>query len=174
MIAKLRSNFRLTSILVRILFLLTYIFASWQSGLMSAVIAESMLGVSLGTSKIWYALITELLVGVIWMFLLPPLTNWILNRAKIYSVPRSEYCLLVQAFFALGYLIFGCLSIVNFFTPVMLVWGAALFPLVSSLVSAILFYKVTAKLYFNDITVVPYFRSFVIVYTILLIFLEVL
>ena len=174
MIAKLRSNFRLCKILVSVAFLLTFMFARWQSGLSAMLIVESMLGVSLGASKIWYGLASELLIGVIWMFLLPVLVNWFLNISRIYNLPRAEYCLLVQIFFALGYLICGCLNIVNFFTPVMLVWGSVLFPFVSSLVAAVLFYKVTAKLYFNDVTVVPYFRSFVIVYLILLIILEVL
>ena len=174
MIAKLRSNFKLANILVRVLFVLTFVFAGWQTGLLSAHLAESMLGISLGSSKIWIGLFSELLIGVIWMFLLPILVNLVLNLAKLYNIPRSEYCLLVHAFFALGYFIRGCLNLVNLFTPVMLVWGAVLFPLVSSLIATILFYRVTAKLYFNDITVVPYFRLVAIAYLLIFVVLEVL
>lgn len=174
MIAKLRSNYKLVNLAVRIMFVLAFVFANWQSGLLGTVFAESMLGVSFGTAKIWIALLSDLIIGVIWMFLLPFLVNVVLNIVKVYSVPRSEYCLLAHAFFVLGYFIRGCLNLVNLFTPVMLVWGTVLFPFISSLVAAILFYKVTAKLYFNDITVVPYFKAFSVVYIVILLVLEVL
>ena len=174
MIAKLRSNFKLANTLARALFVLTFIFASWQDGLMGVIFAESLLRASFATYKVWMAIFCEFIVGVIWMYLLPVLVNFALNTAKLYTVPRAEYCLLVHVFFALGYFIRGCLNLVHLFTPVMLVWGGVLFPFVSSVVAAILFYRVTAKLYFNDLTVVPYFRIYAIVYLLLLLVLEVL
>ena len=174
MIAKFRSNFKLANVIVRILFVLTFVFANWQSGLMASIFAQNTLGISFGAAGVWIGLFSEMLVGVIWMFILPFLVNLLLNIAKIYTVPRAEYCFLVQAFFALGYFILGCLNLVNLFTPVLLVWGSVLFPFISSLVAIILFYKVTAKLYFNDLTVVPYFRLVAISYLVLLFVLEVL
>ena len=174
MIAKLRGNFKLANVLVRLVFVLSFVFANWQTGITATVMAESLLGQSLGASKIWFALLSEFVIGIIWMFILPFLVNALLNFAKVYSVPRAEYCLLVHAFFALGYLIRGALSLINVFTPVLLVWGGVLFPFVSSLVAMILFYKVTSKLYFNDLTVVPYFRVLAVVYFVILIVVEVL
>lgn len=180
MIAKLRGNFKLSNFLARTLFVLTFVFANWQSGLLGTVMAEaamglgSTLGVSFGVAKIWIALFTMFVIGVIWMFLLPLLVNLLLNFVKIYSVPRAEYCLFVHIFFALGYFIRGCLNLINLFTPAMLVWGSVLFPFVSSLVAMVLFYRVTAKLYFNDLTVVNYFRVCVVVFLVLQVILEVL
>lgn len=166
MIAKLRSNFNLSNVLARILFVLTFVFANWQTSLSATMLV-------FGQTNLWIALAADLLLGVAFMFLLPVLVNFALNMVRIYSVPRAEYCLLAHAFFSLGYLILGVLNLVNLFTPVMLVWGRILFPMISSLIAAMLFYRVTAKLYFNDVTVVYYFKMFAVVYLVILFVLEV-
>lgn len=167
MIAKLRSNFNLSNALVRILFVLTFVLANWQTCLAATLLVFER-------TNLWMALSMCLILGVAFMFLLPVLVNFALNMVRIYSVPRAEYCLLAHAFFALGNLILGLLKLVNLFTPALLVWGGVLFPLISSLIAAVLFYKVTAKLYFNDLTVVYYFKMFAIVYLVILLVMEVL
>ncbi len=174
MFAKLRSNYNLCNVLVRILFVLTFVFANWQSCISSATIVELYTSSSFGSLKIYYALFSGAVLGTIVMFLLPVVVNWVLNWMKIYSVPRAEYCLLVHAFFALGYFICGVLNLVNLFTTYLIVWGRVLFPLISSLVAAILLYRVTSKLYFNDVTRVHYFRMFATAYLVVMFILEVL
>ncbi len=167
MIEKLRSNFKLTNILVRILFVLCFMFANWQSALAATILV-------LGSANLYLALAVVLLLGTGIMFLVPVLVNLALNIARIYTVPRAEYCLLAEAFFTLGYFICGLLNLVNLFTPLALIWGGVLFPFISSLIAALLFYRLTAKLYFNDVTVLNYFKSFAIVYLVLVLVLEVL
>lgn len=174
MLEKLKKNYQLSNVLARTLFVLTYVFANWQAGLSSCMVVESLMGISFGASRLWFALLCSVLAGTLWMFLLPPIANVVLNFLKIYSVPRNEYCLLAHAFFALGYFICGLLNLVNLFTPLFSTWGAVLFPFVSSLVAALAFYKVTAKLYFNDISVVYYFKAFATTYLLVVLVLGVL
>ncbi len=167
MIEKLRKNFNLSNVLARIFFVLSFVFANWQNSLTATVLV-------LGVPNLWLAFVVSAVLGVAIMFLLPVLVNLALNIAKIYTVPRAEYCLLAHTFFAIGYVICGLLSLVNLFTPLLIVWGGVLFPFISSLIAAILFFKVTAKLYFNDVTVLNYFKVFAIVYLIIVLVLEVL
>lgn len=174
MFNKLKNNYRLSNVLVRILFVLTFVFAKWQTGMAAATLTESYLGTNLGSTKLFVALATVAVLGTIWMFLIPPIVNFALNFVKIYSVPRSEYCLLAHAFFAVGYFICGALNLVNLFTPMFAVWGRILFPFVSSLIAALLFYKVTAKLYFNSATSAYYFKVCAIAYLVIVLVSEVL
>ena len=174
MFAKLRSNYNLSNVLVRILFVLAFVFANWQTGLASVGMMESVVGMSFGAYKLYLALASCAVLGLVLMFLLPVVVNFALNLMKIYSVPRAEYCLLAHAFFSLGFSICGVLNLVNVFTPVMVVWGRVLFPFISSFVAALAFYKVTAKLYFNDVTAVHYFKAFSTAYLVVVLVLEVL
>ncbi len=175
MLTKLRNNYKLSNILVRIAFVLAFVFANWQTGLAAVMLTESYVQTTFtGAVKLIVALLSVAFSGTIWMFLLPPITNVVLNFAKIHSVPRNEYCVLVHAFFALGYFICGVLNLVNVFTPLFAVWGRILFPFVSSLVAVVLFYKVTSKLYFNSATTVYYFKVCAIAYLAIVFVLEVL
>ncbi len=174
MFTKLKNNYRLSNVLARIFFVLAFVFAKWQTGLAAATLTESYLQTSLGASKLFVALTTVAGLGTGLMFLLPVIVNAILNFAKIYSVPRNEYCLFAHVFCALGYFICGALNLINVFTPIFAVWGRVLFPFVSSLIAALLFYKVTAKLYFNSSTSVYYFKVFAIAYLVIVLVLEVL
>lgn len=167
MIEKLRKNFNLSNVLARTFFVLAFVFANWQNALTATVLV-------LNSPSIWLAFAVSAVLGIAIMFLLPVLVNFALNLAKIYTVPRAEYCLLAHTFFAIGYIICGLLRLVNLFTPLMIVWGGVLFPFISSLIAAILFFKVTAKLYFNDVTVLNYYKVFVIAYFIIVFVLEVL
>ena len=107
------------------------------------------------------------------MFIVPFLAGLFLNVSKIYSVPRAEYCLLVNLYCALGFFVNGLLNLINLITPVFMVWGGVIFPFVITLVGFISFYLVTSKLYFNDVTKVHYFKCLLIVALVVLV-LEVI
>lgn len=167
MIEKLRHNFNLTNVLARIFFVLAFVFASWQQYLTATVL-------TFGQSSLLWGLLTAFIVGVALSFLMPIFINLVLNWARIFSVPRAEYCLFGIIFAALGMFVCGLLNLVNLFTPLFLVWGAVLFPFVSLTVAMLCFYKVTSSLYFNDVTRVYYFKLCLIVYAVLAVLMGVL
>ena len=106
------------------------------------------------------------------MFIAPVFTGLFLNVAKIYSVPRAEYCLLVNLYCAIGFFINGLFGLINLITPVFMVWGSVIFPFIITLGCFISFYLVTSKMYFNDVTKVHYFKCLLVVALVVL-FLEV-
>lgn len=127
-----------------------------------------------GASYLLLSLFSAAFMGVILVFLIPFLANVFLNVARIYSVPRAEYRLLVLLFFTIGFFINGLLNLINLITPIFLVWGGVLFPFIVTIGCCISFYSVTARLYFNDVTVVNYFKHYLIVAAVLALLLEVL
>lgn len=167
MISVLRKNFKLANILVRILFVITFVFAHWQQGLTATLLVLS--------EPSWPLAIAVLaILGVVLMFLLPFFVNVLLGWSRIVSVPNAEFNLLAHAFCSVGFLLLGLLNLVNLFTPLALVWGGKLFPLVSTIISALLFYTVTSKLYFNDATRVHYFKTYAIFFLVFVVIIEVL
>lgn len=167
MISVLRKNFHLANILTRILFVITFVFAHWQVGLTATLYVLNQPN--------WLLAIAVLaLLGTGLMFLLPFLTSVLLGWSRIVSVPVSEFILLAHAFCTLGFLLLGLLNLINLATPLVLVWGAKLFPLVATLVSAGLFYLATSKLYFNDVTRVHYFKMYAIFFLVFIVIIEVL
>lgn len=176
MISKLRSNYKLSNVLIRIAFPLAYVLYSWQTSLaVSTVMMAGMIDVPVsGLYNLFIALMTSAALGVGLMFLTPFIAELFLNISQFYSVPRKEYGLLTMLFFTLFFAICGVLKLINLFTPILLVWGEILFPVLVSLACAISFYCVTAKLYFNTQTKPYYFRNFVVAYVILAFLAEVL
>lgn len=165
MFAKLRSNYRLSSALLKTAFVLTFIFAQWQQAMSSAAYVTSMYGLGIVFTpalQILVGVLSSALVAVVAMFLLPLLINWFLNALRNYNVPRGEYVLIVFLYFCVGNLIVGILNLINLITPVFMLWGEALFPFVVFVGCVISFYKVTAKLYFNDVTEMHYFKYLMI------------
>ena len=176
MINKLRANYHLSNVLIRILFVLAYTLYSWQSML---AVATLMLGQMTGQQitgqyGLWVALMASMLLGALIMLLVPVISNVFLNYSHFHSVPRAEFSLFTMLFFSLYFLICGLLKLINLFTPLLLVWGEILFPVLVSLGCIIWFYSVTAKLYFNNQTKPYYFRSLAITYVILIVIAEVL
>lgn len=162
MFAKLRSNYRLSSILLRIAFVLTFIFAQWQQAMASATYVTSVLGlgaVFTPAMQVAVGLLSSALAAVVAMLLLPFLVNLFLNTLRNYNIPRAEYVLLVFLYFCIGNFILGLLNLTHLFTPVLLMWGNALFPFIVFVGCVFSFYKVTAKIYFNDVTEPYYFRN---------------
>ena len=167
MIEKLRRNFNLANVLSRIFFVLAFVFASWQQFLSATILV-------LGYSSLLLGLATALMMGVGLSFLFPVLIRLVLNWARIYSVPRAEYCLWGIVFSTVGMLLCGLMNLVHLFTPLFILWGSVLFPFVSLTVAMLCFYKVTSSLYFNDVTRVYYFKLCLIVYAVLAVVVGVL
>lgn len=172
MINKLRSNYKLSNVLVRIFFVLTYMFYSWYNNLNGAFFAlqylNSMGNYALGQQSMLYlALGTSFIGGVILVFLVPIVVNWYLNFSRFYNIPRAEYCLIALLFCTFYFTVCGALNLTHLFTPLLLTWGTVIFPVVVSLGCIIGFYRVTVKLYFNDVTEVYYFRSVAVLYLVI-------
>lgn len=172
MFNKLKANYKLSNVLVRVLFVLMFVFMRWQDFLGSAYIIDFAAltgGAISGTAKLLLALFSAALLGTILMFLLPFAVNIFLNVARIYSVPRAEYCILSHLYCSLGFFVCGLLNLINIITPVFLVWGAVLFPFIVTVGCAVSFYSVTARLYFNDVTKPHYFKCLLMLFGVLLV-----
>ena len=133
-----------------------------------------MLGKLTGQYNFWLALLTSALLGLIIMLIVPFISNIFLNYSRFYTVPRAEYSLLAMLFFTLYFAICGVLKLINLITPILLVWGEILFPVLVSLGCVIWFYKITANLYFNNQTKPYYFRNLATTYLVLIVVAEVL
>lgn len=167
MFAKLRQNFRLSDVLIRISFVLCYVLYSWQDCLASArIVLEDygMMASAPDAMLISVALLTSLIIGTVLMFLVPLVVNLFLNFSKFHNVPRAEYALFAHLFITLYYLVCGLLGLINLATPLISSWGGGLFSLFVSLGCVIWFYHVTSNLYFNDVTKQYYFRNLAILY----------
>lgn len=178
MFNKLKANYNLSNILVKIFFVLAVVLCTWQVSLgtiyfaFSGEMLKAINGFN-GVAKLALALLTSVLMGVILMLVTPLLTNLFLNVAKIYSVPRAEYCLIVNLFCAIGFFVTGLLNLINLITPVFMVWGGVIFPFVVTAGCFVAFYLVTSKMYFNDVTKVHYFKCILVVAIVVLV-LEVI
>lgn len=181
MFNKLRTNYNLSNVLVRIFFVLAVMLSIWQEMLgyvqySSAILIGNMQEVVAqmdGTAKLASALVSSAVVGVALMFLVPALAGLFLNVCRIYTVPRAEFSLLVNLFCSIGFFINGLLNLINLITPVFMVWGDVIFPFIITLCGFISFYFVTAKMYFNDVTKVHYFKCLSVVALVVLV-LEVI
>lgn len=174
MINKLRANYNLANVLIRIAFVLAYVLYSWQTSLAVATLMLEDMTQATGSYNLWVALMASALLGTIIMFITPVISNAFLNFSRFYTVPRAEYALLTHLFFTLYFAICGALRLINLFTPLLLVWGDVLFPLIVSLGCVVWFYALTAKLYFNDQTKPYYFRNLALTYVVLIVVVEVL
>ena len=169
MFNKLRLNYRLSNILVRIGFVLCFVLYSWQNSLqVTEMTIREMSNVGFVGFSDNYVLFMSFFVsaalGVGLMFLTPFLARTFLNVSRFYNVPRAEYGLLSLVFVMLYFGVTGALKLINLITPLLLVWGKVLFPFVVATGCAIWFYAVTSKLYFNDVTKPFYFRNVAIAY----------
>lgn len=171
---KLRQNYKLSDVLIRIAFVLAYIFYSWQTCLESVEAVASYGTFNLTDAlALATALFTSLIIGIVLMFLVPWLTGLFLNTSRFYNVPRAEYALLAHVFCTIYFAACGVLKLINLFTPLLLIWGGVLFPFVVALGCVIWFYHVTSQLYFNELTRPYYFRNVAIVYFVCAVLFEV-
>ena len=176
MINKLRANYNLSNVLIRVLFVLAYVLYSWQTSLaVATVMVGQYMGQQMsGSYNLLLALLTSAFLGVIIMVIVPLISNIFLNISHFYTVPQAEYSLLTMLFFTLYFFVCGLLRLINLLTPLLLVWGDVLFPVIVSLGCVIWFYIVTSNLYFNNQTKPYYFRSLAVTYLILIVVAEVL
>ncbi len=179
MFGKLRKNFNLANILVKVFFVLAVVFSTWQTSLGTLYyafvgnLASGIMDGFSGAAKLTIALLTSAVLGVILMLVTPLVTNLFLNVSKIYNVPRAEYCLIVNFFCTVGFFLNGLLNLINLITPVFMVWGGVIFPFIITLGCFVSFYVTTSKLYFNDVTKAHYFKCLLIAALVVLV-LEVL
>ena len=173
LLEKLKTNFQLSNLIVRILFVAGFIFCNWQDLLISVNLVVATMGISAGTT-LAMVLLTGIFTGVLMLFIVPFMVNTLLNFLRLYNLPRHEYVLIALMFFDIGFIACGLLNLINLITPVFMTWGSILFPLVVSCGCMIGFYKVTAKLYFNDVTRQPYFKNLAIAYFVVIAVLGVL
>lgn len=178
MFNKLRANYSLSNVLVRMFYVLAVVLSTWQDMLGTLYYAYIGVGQDLipaldGKMYLTIALMSSTIAGVVLMFVTPLLAGLFLNLTKIYTVPRSEFGLLVNLYCAIGFFINGLLNLINLITPIFMVWGAVIFPFIITLGCFVSFYLVTSKMYFNDITKVHYFKCLLIVAIIVLV-LEVI
>ncbi len=177
MFVKLRKNYKLSDVLVRIAFVLAYVFYAWQDCLASVKLVSlqySQLLHFTDALAVTTAVLSALFIGVVLMFITPFLTGLFLNCFRFHNVPRAEYALLAHLFCTIYFLVCGALRLLNLLTPLLFVWGGVLFPFIVSLGCVIWFYAVTSRLYFNDLTRPYYFRDVAIVYFVVAAVFEVL
>lgn len=178
MFSKLKANYNLSNVLVRVFFVLAVVLATWQSMLGTVYYAyfgptQEMLAQFNASFKLVIALMSSTVAGVLLMFVTPYIAQLFLNVTKIYSVPRAEFCLLVNLYCGIGFFLVGMLNLINLITPIFMVWGGVLFPIIVTIGCFASFYIVTSKMYFNDVTKVHYFKCLLIVFAIVIV-LEVL
>lgn len=170
MIQKLRQNYRLSNTLSILAFVVAYIFCSWQMLIYACNQAYLQLGFTFVQGSKGAFVVASIfcggIIGLVLSILVYYAANIALNFAHIYNIPRAEYGMLLRLYFALGLALCGVLKIVNYFTPLFLVWGDVLFPFVSLTVIGWLFYKRTADLYFNSATLPNYFKTCIIAYAV--------
>ena len=170
---KLKTNYQLSNMIVRILFVVGFTFCNWQDLLISVNLVSEGMGLPAGAT-IPMVLLSGIFMGLIINLCVPFAVNAILNFSRLYNVPRHEYVLLAMLFFDIGFFACGILNLVNLITPIFMTWGAVLFPLIVSCGCVIGFYKVTSKLYFNVVTRQRYFKGLAIAYLVTVVVLGVM
>ena len=163
---KLKTNYQLSNVLVRILFVLGFIFCNWQD----LILVVNLVGMSMGMpsgATIPLMLLSGTFTALLLTFVVPFAVNTTLNFMRLQNVPRYEFALIALLFFDIGFFACGLLNLVNLFTPVIMTWGSVLFPVVISAGCTIGFYAVTSKLYFNDTTRPDYFKHLAIAYLVI-------
>lgn len=162
-----RKNFKISNITAKLLFALMFVLSHWQTGLAATLLISA--------TPNWLLAIAALaFLGVCFMLLLPLITGVLLSWARIVSVPRAEFNFFAYCFCTVGFVVLALLNSVNLFTPLALVWGGAIFPLVATLSAAVAFYATTSKLYFNDLTRPHYFKMCAIYFVAFVVLFEVL
>lgn len=156
MIEKLRKNFALSNFLSKVFYVVCASFGNWFT-------CVSVVGM-IYTASVWLVLLVDVFTSVVLVLLIPLLIRLLLNMLRLYTIPLTEYTLLAIVFLGFYHLLVGILQIPYFFTPILAVWGLYLLDFVASTVCLFAFYKVTAKLYFNAVTEVYYFKVLVIFY----------
>ncbi len=159
MIKQLRQNYSLSRVLVHALYVLCSILAMWHD-------VFSLLNAYIYCTP-WIVLLVTVFCSFIVSLIVPFVTKLLLRLFRFYNVLYSEFSLIVLAFMAINNLLIGLAGIPNFFTPTYYIWQVCLVNFVISAICTLIFYKVTAKLYFNEVTRVHYFKIVSVLFLVL-------
>ncbi|MEG1528081.1 MAG: hypothetical protein RR248_04435 [Clostridia bacterium] len=162
MIEKLREKYALSAWLIRIAFVVTYVFAFWYDTC-GIVDYMSMIFVDF-TASLWYVPLVAVVTGICMLGILMIMVSVIINFCRLYYLPKAEFTLIVTAFFVLRHLIMGVLKLLYYITPIIHIWGQLLIPLIATLICAILFYKTVKKLYLNNLNEPHFFKCELILF----------
>lgn len=171
MLEKLKTHYGLTLWLVRLLFCVTYVFGCWYDIKTSCYSATIYYGI--GMTSVWLCLLVGILSAIIWLVILNVLVRMLLRALSIYGLPSNEFAVVVTFFFSFYYLLLGLFYLFALITPVILVWGQILFPVVSTLIASMLFFFAIRKLYLNT-TTSPRMFKYVLVFSLVLCGLQIL
>lgn len=167
MLDKLRKNFGLCSVLTDVAFLVAYSFGNWQTTyqlLQSGVLFTGFNFTKSNTTL--FAIPTMLIGGVITLLLLKWLCRILLTSCGFFSVPKREYTLIATLFAGGYHFAMGLVNLIGLFTPLASVWISTIVPFVLTAVALFAFYKVTANLYFNDVTKANYVNRLFVVFAV--------
>ncbi len=154
---KIRSNYLASAIIIRLLFVVTFIFANWQLALSACVMV-------LGTTSVAVVLLSLAILTAMITVLIPVITNVLLNAYGIHTVPRQEYILIVFLSFSAGCFVNGALNLLIMAMPFAGSWIIILSRFLGNVLSWILLYSVTSRLYFNDANRKYYFKGMAIMF----------
>ncbi len=163
---KLRKNFISADIIVRVMLVLCYAFASWRMVYQTLLYSQfSDFAVIQGSSAVLVAVLSALIYGVLVQFIATWVSSVFVNVSG-FALPRAEYGFWVKLFVAAYYFVLGCLDIINLFTPVAIVWLSTVVSFIVFTACSAGFYFVTKKVYFNSENAARYFCKVSIVYVI--------
>ncbi len=174
MLNKLRQNYRLSNMLARVLFIVTMTFSlSWRFCAQIPVLGLYLTDID-SSMLVPACIFSAMLVAVIAHFLVPLACNIFLTYSRIHSVPIAEYVVLAFACCSCGFLISGAFNALAYFVPSLSVWISGLVQPIVMLACLILFYFVTERLYFNDVTAATYFKSYAVLTLVIVVIAGVL
>lgn len=163
MIDKLRKNYKLSSVLTKVFYVASFVLANWFR------MSSATLYVY-GKPNLLLTIFSTLIAALIFVFLLPVLIRWFLRLSRFINVPQNEYPLIALLFFTIYNLVYGGMTFIQLATPLYIVWGNLVAHLLVGTLCFVGFYKVTANLYFNDVTKPYYFKTIAIAYFIVMLF----
>lgn len=159
MIDKLRKNYNASSIIIRLLFVLLYCVANFNT-------CNSIVAAYMGQQEWYVILLVLVLSAVLVMVILPFVITLLLNIARLYNMPRNEYVLIAYVCMCIQFLCIILGNLLMLALPFMGTWITIIMNFIGIAVAMLVFYIITSKLYFNDATKPYYLRVIVIVFAI--------
>lgn len=147
----------LSTILISFLFVVTFVFCNWQ-------LANSFFVGMLSVTNSWIIITSTIIFAIVVAVVIPFITQLLLDRFHIYCVPRREYCLLVLLLLCSGNTLCGALNLLTLALPQWGNWITIFSRLLGNILSWLLIYNITSRLYFNDGNRKHYFMAVAIVF----------
>lgn len=152
---KLKLNYGKTVIVIRLLFVVSFIFANIYNLLGVGNLLKQTMDIN-GAALLISVLISAMLTALLISLIVRPILGVILGLAKIYYLPVYEVSAVALLCMTLSNGILAILNATFFITPVIVPWGLILFSFISSTITVLLFFKIMKKNYLNS-TNAPYF-----------------